>query len=97
VAHWAALGAAIALPAVDPALSGAALRIAILEEKYTSLFLNPEVFNDYKRACMPWIVPVGGGTIPGRFFYPRAERETNRNIPAPGATPGFNENDPNRC
>jgi hypothetical protein len=48
----------------------------ILEEKYVTLFLNPEVWNDYKRTCLPSLAPAppslnsttpGAGPIPGRL------------------------------
>ncbi|MFB0516807.1 MAG: SusD/RagB family nutrient-binding outer membrane lipoprotein [Candidatus Neomarinimicrobiota bacterium] len=75
-------------------LTGEDLLHAILEEKYISLFLNIEVWNDYKRNCYPELVPYGGVKIPGRILYSDAEVQANRNVPA---DPLRNDNDPNVC
>jgi hypothetical protein len=77
----------------------------IMEEKYVALFQNIEVFNDYKRTCLPPITPVGhpsfGGVVPGRFFYAQSETNVNPNAPSVSqqlATNGFrNDNDPAPC
>jgi len=70
----------------------------IITEKYIALFQNIEVWNDYKRTCIPAIVPASPGGIPGRLLYPlSAERNANPNIPAPAAQPAHNWNDPNPC
>lgn len=50
----------------------------IIEEKYVTLFLNAEVWNDYKRTCLPSLAPAppsinsttpGSTPIPGRLPY----------------------------
>ncbi|MGH7629689.1 MAG: protein kinase domain-containing protein [Gemmatimonadales bacterium] len=42
----------------------------IIEEKYLTLFLNPEVWNDWKRTCLPSLAPaLGAAAIPGRLAY----------------------------
>lgn len=79
------------------AATGAALLNDIMTEKYVSLFQNIEVFNDYKRTCLPAITTYRGLPIPGRLFYGQQERQTNPNLPAPDAQPDFNANDPVRC
>jgi hypothetical protein len=77
-------------------LSGQALLDEILTEKYLSLFLQIEVWNDYKRNCFPKLVTYQGQQIPGRLYYSDDERNANPNIPAP--VPGQrNDNDPNAC
>lgn len=81
----------------DVALAGVALFEEIMTEKYISLFQNIEVWNDYKRTCLPAITPVDGGPVPGRLLYGTAERNANPNIPAPGAQPARNDNDPDPC
>jgi hypothetical protein len=61
----------------------------IIEEKYVSLFLNPEVWNDYKRTCLPSLAPVaapgtstpGPAPIPGRVPYGLSEVNANPNTP----------------
>ena len=59
-------------------------------------FQNMEVWNDYKRTCIPALVPAGGsGAIPGRLVYPLSERNANTSISNGGPT--RNWNDPNAC
>lgn len=84
--------------AIGGTLSGNALLVKILEEKYIALFQNYEVYNDWKRTCYPNLTPANqtqGGNIPARFTYPVAERSSNPdNIPAAGEQPRRNANDP---
>lgn len=77
----------------------------IIEEKYTALYLNPEVWNDYKRTCFPSLAPAPSaplGTtprstpIPGRLPYGQSELNANPNAPQVSST-GQNANDPNPC
>lgn len=86
------------------AQSGAALFQAIMMEKYIELFGNLETWNDYKRTCIPALTPVpagpiGGGKIPGRFYYGVTENSTNPLIPsvAEQAASMWNANDPGHC
>jgi hypothetical protein len=85
--------------ALDPASgSGSALLEAIMTEKYITLFQNVEAWNDYKRTCIPALVPVNGASvIPGRVPYGITERQTNSNVPDPSQQPARNANDPNAC
>jgi len=64
----------------------------ILEEKYVTLYLNPEVWNDYKRTCLPSLAPAPApgsstpgsaapGYIPGRLPYGQTEVNANPNVP----------------
>jgi starch-binding outer membrane protein, SusD/RagB family len=75
----------------------------IAEEKYVALFQNIEVYNDWKRLCVPRLSPGGAGGqpsptgIPGRLPYPVGERNTNPNVPKPGDAPLRNWNDPQPC
>lgn len=73
-------------------LSGDTLIDAIMEEKYIALFLNLEVWNDWKRTTRP--IFTQANQIPRRLFYSPNERNTNLNIPAPSAQPQRNDNDP---
>ncbi len=76
-------------------VSGPVTLAAIMTEKYITLFQNVEVWNDYKRTCLPVLTPANGSlALPGRFLYPDAERQTNPNVPA---DPVRNWNDPNPC
>jgi hypothetical protein len=85
----------------------------IMEEKYTTLFLNPEVWNDYKRTCLPSLAPAptssapGSGprttAIAGRLPYGQDEAAANPNLPTtnsvgtPITSVSRNPNDPNEC
>jgi hypothetical protein len=82
------------LPAV-----GSATLADIMTEKYVALFQNTEVWNDWKRTCLPALTPAQGtvGGIPGRLLYAQSERNTNPNIPLPSDQPARNWNDPNAC
>jgi starch-binding outer membrane protein, SusD/RagB family len=88
-------------------ITGAALTDSIMIEKYVTLFQNIEVWNDYRRMCIPALVPYSGaspsfrGKIPGRLFYSGSEGNANSNIPDAGtqlSTNGFrNPNDTADC
>jgi hypothetical protein len=77
----------------------------IMEEKYVTLFLSIEAWNDYKRTCLPALAPApaslgnttpGTQPIPGRLPYGITEINANPN--APNVSPvGRNANDPNPC
>lgn len=52
----------------------------IIEAKYVALFLNPEVFSDYRRTGFPQLIPYQGAEvqqIPRRFIYPEDETMYN--------------------
>ncbi len=60
----------------------------IINAKYIALFLNPEVWTDYRRtgfpAIAPYVAPSGTGSnpapaIPRRFLYPHTEISNNAN------------------
>ena len=88
-------------------ITGVALTDSIMIEKYVTLFQNIEVWNDYRRMCIPVLVPYTGaspsfrGKIPGRLFYSGSEGNANSNIPDAGtqlSTNGFrNPNDTADC
>jgi len=84
----------------------AATFVDVMSEKYIALFQNIEVWSDYKRTCLPTLVP--NGTAPevlGRLPYGSAERNANANVPLPASYPTGttgssavrNWDDPNRC
>ncbi len=80
------------------ALSGLALFEEIMRQKFLGLPLEPEVWNDYKRTCLPVRVPAPGhAAIPGRILYSINERQTNSNVPPPEQQPDRNDNDPAPC
>ncbi|HWZ59566.1 MAG TPA: SusD/RagB family nutrient-binding outer membrane lipoprotein [Gemmatimonadaceae bacterium] len=76
----------------------------IIEEKYIDMYLNVEVWSDWKRTCFPYLAPaatsVVGTTlqssIPGRFPYGITEINVNPNTPSVGSTAN-NADQPNAC
>ncbi len=90
-------------------ITGVALLDSIMIEKYVALYQNIEVWNDYRRNCIPALTPYNTGAvnpqwrgkIPGRLFYGGTEMNVNSHIPDPGtqlATNGFrNPNDKADC
>ena len=90
-------------------ITGTALLDSIMTEKYVALYQNIEVWNDYRRTCIPALTPYNTasvnpqwrGKIPGRLFYGGTEMNVNSHIPDPGtqlSTNGFrNPNDVADC
>jgi hypothetical protein len=78
-------------------LSGQALLDEIMIQKYFALFMNREVWNDYKRTCRPRLPTYHGLELPGRYLYPGTARETSPDIPPPDLQPDRNANDPSPC
>lgn len=86
------------LKALADGLSGTALFEEIMKQKFLGLFLELEIWNDYKRTCLPARVPAPGhSAIPGRWLYSINERQTNPNVPPPEQQPERNDNDPAPC
>jgi len=86
-----------AAQAFNDALTGAALFDEVMAQKYSALFLNREIWNDYKRTCLPAVTTYNAELIPGRLFYDDEERNANSNIPDATQQPVRNANDPNPC
>jgi hypothetical protein len=87
---------AAGLAAVPLAVIGAALLDSVMTEKYVVTFQNIEAWSDYKRTCIPSLVPAPGYTqVIGRLPYSINEVNTNPNVPSP--EPARNRNDPNAC
>jgi hypothetical protein len=94
-ANFVLHGAGAAQPFLDQERSSngltplAATLQSIMTEKYVALFQNIEVWNDYKRTCIPALTafpnPTYGNEIPGRLFYGSAEENTNPNTPSSAA------------
>ena len=77
-------------------ISGTALLDSIMTEKYVVTFQNIEAWSDYKRTCIPSLVPAAGAAqVIGRLPYSIDEVNTNPNVPSP--EPTRNANDPNAC
>jgi hypothetical protein len=82
-----------------PAWAGGAITLNdIITEKYIADFQQIEVWNDWKRTCLPALVPAVSSGIPGRLLYGlSAERDANPNIPPPDQQPARNWDQPNAC
>ena len=96
-----AVRAAVGLPAL-----AAPTFVDVMTEKYIAMYQNIDVWSDYKRTCIPTLVPNGTNPeVIGRMPYGSAERTANANVPLPSAYPTGttgssavrNWNDPNRC
>jgi hypothetical protein len=81
------LNAALAVVPLPPdTVTGPTLLDSIMMEKYVVMFQNIEALSDYRRTCIPSLVPVspnvlGLPAVPGELFYPQTERNANSNIP----------------
>jgi starch-binding outer membrane protein, SusD/RagB family len=76
----------------------------IIEEKYIDLFATPEVYNDYKRTCFPYLAAapasptsaVTRANVPGRLPYGLTSINADPNTPNVGPT-ALNANQPSAC
>jgi starch-binding outer membrane protein, SusD/RagB family len=69
---------------------------SVMEEKYISTFQNLEVWNDWKRTCLPALTPAQNRTaIPRRLFYGQTEEQTNPNTPSSSEQNIFTIRNPN--
>jgi len=105
-------GVAVTFPPLAAGSAPATLQ-NIMEEKYVTLFLNPEVWNDWKRTCLPSLAPApasvssttpgGAGPIPGRLPYGQTEINANPNTPSTNSagvaigSTTLNPNQPTAC
>jgi hypothetical protein len=83
----AAYAAVPGLASTATGVTGAALLDSIMMEKYVLMFQNIEALSDYRRTCIPALVPVSPNVlslpaVPGELFYPQTERNANANVPA---------------
>ena len=67
---------------VNPGVGSIALDPHILSQKYIGLFVQPEVYNDYRRTGFPTLTPVSGTEIPVRWNYSSDELLFNSNTPS---------------
>ncbi len=80
--------------------SGQEVISAIMNEKYKALFLNMQVFSDWRRTGYPKFEDRNGATtacevgVPRRLLYPELEKNTNPNAPAGDSIFERVENDP---
>ncbi len=97
--RWRALDSACVLPRYSNT-SGADVISAIMNEKYKALFLNMQVFSDWRRTGYPkfedrsGVSTTCGAGIPRRLLYPELEKNTNPNAPAGDSIFERVQNDP---
>lgn len=68
---------------VYPGIGNIQINEHILIQKYIGLFVQPEVYNDYRRTGFPVLTPVSGSQVPVRWNYPSNELLFNTNVPGP--------------
>lgn len=101
--HVNAVRTAVGMPAL-----GAVTFQDVALEKYIAMFQNIAVWSDWKRNCLPVLIPnaqSGLSEVPGRIPYGSAERLNNPNLPTPseypakttGSSAQRNWNDPQAC
>lgn len=78
-----AYDAYIAQGSIAPGADGLTLDL-ILNQKYIAMFLQPEVYADYRRTNVPNLVPVSGANVPVRWDYSSDEYLFNSNAPSEG-------------
>ncbi|MEM8907590.1 MAG: SusD/RagB family nutrient-binding outer membrane lipoprotein [Bacteroidota bacterium] len=72
----------IAQAAVDPGAASLTME-EVMTQKYIALFLDPEVFTDWRRTGIPDLTPNSGSQIPRRLPYAQNEVLSNTNTPSP--------------
>lgn len=71
-----------ALPRYDTSLSGPAALQAIMTEKYKAMFLNMQIWSDWRRTAFPiFTYTFEGKRIPRRLLYSEDELNVNPNTP----------------
>lgn len=71
----------VADPAITPGVGNLTLE-TIMTQKYIAMFLQPEVYSDWRRTAIPALTPTSGPTIPVRWDYASTEYLFNTNSPA---------------
>ncbi len=66
---------------IDPGAASLSMT-EVMTQKYIALFLNPEVFNDWRRTGIPTLSPNSGAAIPRRLPYGQNEVLSNLNTPS---------------
>ena len=80
--YWTnVMGSPVDIPFDETAVADADLLSEIMTEKYIAQFLNPDVWTDYRRTCLPDVPTPGGLVVPEALYYPDVERQSNTNIP----------------
>lgn len=71
----------IAQDAVNPGLGNLTLE-QVMTQKYIAMFLQPEVYSDWRRTGVPTLTPVSGTAVPVRWDYSSDEYLFNTNSPS---------------
>ncbi len=75
---------------VNPGVGNLTLE-QVMTQKYIALFLQPEVYSDWRRTNLPTLVPVAGTAIPVRWHYAATEYLFNSNAPTEAEVDIFND------
>ena len=84
--RWRVFDSTCVLPRYSN-ISGQEVISAIMNEKYKALFLNMQVFSDWRRTGYPKFEDRNGAStvcdagVPRRLPYPELEKKTNQNAP----------------
>ncbi len=68
---------------VNPGVGSIELNPHIYTQKYIGLFVQPEVYNDFRRTGFPALTPTSGTQVPVRWNYSSDELLFNTNTPGP--------------
>lgn len=66
---------------INPGVGNLTLE-TVMTQKYIAMYLQPEVYSDWRRTGIPALTPVSGSTIPVRWNYALNEYLFNSNSPA---------------
>ena len=70
----------IAQESINPGVGNLTLE-HVMTQKYIAMYLQPEVYSDWRRTGIPALTPVSGTTIPVRWNYALNEYLFNTNAP----------------
>ena len=77
---------------VNPGVGNIELNPHIYTQKYIGLFVQPEVYNDFRRTGFPDLTPTSGTQVPIRWNYSSDELLFNPNTPGPEEADLFKPN-----
>ena len=71
----------VAKPEIGPGVGNLTLEM-VMTQKYIAMFLQPEVYSDFRRTGIPDLTPVAGSNVPVRWHYSADEYLFNANSPS---------------
>lgn len=80
----------IASDAVTPGVGNLTLE-TVMTQKYIAMFLQPEVYSDWRRTGIPALSPTSGSIIPVRWNYSSTEHLFNGNAPTEAEVDIYND------